>query len=462
MKRSYLSWRRGITEIWGYKTSHFQSFKVIDHLVCCGDPGQAHPVVVDLELVHPVRVRHLELGHHVPRLVLHGHPHEGVDPHELHLHVLPVEGHPLALHELLDHDGVDGLVLDGVVSRRPLLALLVVADALNLEDTGLLKAPVGEGLGQGGVTAGHLLALRLHLGREELVAEELEAAGEDDPGVVPGLEAGDHDGLLAHGVRVLGDGEVGVVAVGGGAAGQDLQDEGIGGVREQAHAAVEQGRRHAARHLGALDEVSGRGNHQRVLALVLGVVVEVVDDAGPLLVRFETDLEQKLKGLEGWRIETGAEGAERAATESSWQGVLGADLAGDLPERLAQLGVAGHQQVPACINELCDGLGADGAAELLHGGCEDDEVVVQLLAELLQGQAGVVGYLEGEVEALVGEGAEIDGVGLLDGEVLEEDQDPLVGRGEGGHGGEGQEEVDRPHCHSVRGDRMSQEENRGL
>ena len=86
-------------------------------------------------------------------------------------------------------------------------------------------------------------------------------------------------------------------------------------------------------------------------------------------------------------------------------------------------------------------------------------MVVQLLAELLQGQAGVVGHLEGEVEALVGEGAEIDGVGLLDGEVLEEDQDALVGRGEGGHGGKGHEEVDRPHYHSVRGDKGDQDDD---
>ena len=67
-------------------------------------------------------------------LVLHGDADEWVNPDELHLHVLPIEGHPLPVHQLLDHDGVDRLVFNRVVRRRTSLSLLVVGNALDLSE----------------------------------------------------------------------------------------------------------------------------------------------------------------------------------------------------------------------------------------------------------------------------------------------------------------------------------------
>ena len=67
-------------------------------------------------------------------LVLHGDADEWVNPDKLHLHVFPVEGHPLPIHQLLHHDGVDRLVLDRVVSWRTCLSLLVVGNALHLRE----------------------------------------------------------------------------------------------------------------------------------------------------------------------------------------------------------------------------------------------------------------------------------------------------------------------------------------
>ena len=74
--------------------------------------------------------------------VLHGDTDEGIDPDKLHLHILAIVRHPLTLHQLLHHDGVDGIVLDCVVRGGTLLPSLVVGDALNLQNAGLLEAPV--------------------------------------------------------------------------------------------------------------------------------------------------------------------------------------------------------------------------------------------------------------------------------------------------------------------------------
>lgn len=61
------------------------------------------------------------------------------------------------------------------------------------------------------LTPKHPLHLPLGAGRgllhrrvEEGVAEEVEGAAEDDPGVVPGLQPRDEEGVLPHGMGVLG------------------------------------------------------------------------------------------------------------------------------------------------------------------------------------------------------------------------------------------------------------------
>ena len=89
--------------------------------------------------------RDLEFGNHVAGLVLHGDADEWIDANKLHLHVLPVVGHPLPLHQLLDHDGVHCLVLDRVVRRRTCLALLVVRDAFHLQKVNEEKLRLGKG-----------------------------------------------------------------------------------------------------------------------------------------------------------------------------------------------------------------------------------------------------------------------------------------------------------------------------
>ena len=66
-------------------------------------------------------------------LVFHGYTNEWVNPDELHLHVLPIKGHPLPLDQLLYHDSVNCVILDCVVSWRTSLTLLVVRDALHLQ-----------------------------------------------------------------------------------------------------------------------------------------------------------------------------------------------------------------------------------------------------------------------------------------------------------------------------------------
>ena len=226
-------------------------------------------------------------------VVLQGEPDEGVDADELELQVVRLEGGPLAVLELLDVDGEHDVVLDGVGNGGGrLLAHVVVVHGDDLEDAGLLEAPVGQGRRQRPVAArGALLSRGVDAGGEELVREEVEGAGEDDPGVVPGLQPGDEDGVLAGGVRVVLDGLVGVVAVGRRRRGQDLQDERVLAVGDEAAAAVQDGvDRPLADDVPGLDEVRGVGDDERVPPLVLGVEVVVVDDGGALLVRFETVL----------------------------------------------------------------------------------------------------------------------------------------------------------------------------
>ena len=185
-------------------------------------------------------------------------------------------------------------------------------------------------------------------------------------------------------MRVLGDRQVWVVAISSRAGGEHLEDQGVGGVGEQANTSVEKRCSHPSSHLDALDQVTGGGDDQGVLALVLGVVVEVVYDTCALLVRLE------------------------------------ADLAGHLPQSLAQVGVAGHQDVAALVDELGDRLGADGATELLDSGSEDDQVIVEELAIFLQNQPRVVRHFESELEAAAEEGLEVDRVRLFDCEVLQQ------------------------------------------
>lgn len=142
-----------------------------------------------------------------------------------------------------------------------------------------------------------------------------------------------------------------------------------------------------------LDEVSGVGHDERVLAVVLGrVEVEVVDDGVALLV-----------GLE-------------------------ATLGGQIPEHVAGGGGAGNQHVAAGVHELCDALDGEGAAELLDRGREQDQVVEQELAVLLEHDGGVVGHLVGDGEALVGQRLEVQAVRLLDGQIVEQrEHAPVLG-----------------------------------
>ena len=179
-------------------------------------------------------------------------------------------------------------------------------------------------------------------------------------------------------MRVLGDRQVWVVAVSSRTGGQHLEDQRVGGVGEQANTSIEKRCIHPSSHLDALDQVTGRGDDQGVLALVLGVIVEVVYDTCALLVRLE------------------------------------ADLAGHLPQSLAQVGVAGHKDVAALVDELGDRLGADCTTKLLDSGSEDDQVIVEELAILLQNQPRVVRYFKSELEAAAEERLEVDRVRLLD------------------------------------------------
>lgn len=73
----------------------------------------------------------------------------------------------------------------------------------------------------------------------------------------------------------------------------------------------------------------------------------------------------------------------------------------------------------------------------LGGRTEEDEAVVQVLAVPLEADLGVVGELEVEVVAAGLEGAEVEGVGRLDGQVVEQDEDlAALGALEGEGGGE--------------------------
>ena len=63
-----------------------------------------------------------------------------------------------------------------------------------------------------------------------------------------------------------------------------------------------------------------------------------------------------------------------------------------------------HQQhqsetLTSAVNELDDGLGTERAAELLHAGREDDQVLVEVLIVLGEAQRGVVGSPERQLVA---------------------------------------------------------------
>ena len=63
-----------------------------------------------------------------------------------------------------------------------------------------------------------------------------------------------------------------------------------------------------------------------------------------------------------------------------------------------------------------------------NGGAEEDQGIVEILAVALQGDLGIIGEFEVEVEATWFEGIEVQGVRRLDGEMVEEDQDSAIGR----------------------------------
>ena len=79
-----------------------------------------------------------------------------------------------------------------------------------------------------------------------------------------------------------------------------------------------------------------------------------------------------------------------------------------------------NKQLTARVNKVDDGLGAHAATELDHVGTEEDQVVVVVLAVLGEGELRVVGQLEGELEAASPQRPEEVGVGLADGEVVEQ------------------------------------------
>lgn len=70
------------------------------------------------------------------------------------------------------------------------------------------------------------------------------------------------------------------------------------------------------------------------------------------------------------------------------------------------------------------GRGEEGLT--VRNGGEENKTVVQVLAVTLEGEVGVVGKLEIEVEAAGAEGLEEDGVGGLDGEVIQQDQEATI------------------------------------
>ena len=56
-------------------------------------------------------------------------------------------------------------------------------------------------------------------------------------------------------------------------------------------------------------------------------------------------------------------------------------------------------RLTSAIDEVDDGLGAERAAELFNRGREDDQVLVQVLVILGQGQRRIVRRLEGQLVA---------------------------------------------------------------
>jgi hypothetical protein len=99
-------------------------------------------------------------------------------------------------------------LLDGVCGGWVALTDQVVINVSHTQHAFLLEHPLGECDGQGLVTAAIVLLVvgaerALHGRLEEVVAEEVERAGENDTGVVAGLQAADQQSCLANRVRVL-------------------------------------------------------------------------------------------------------------------------------------------------------------------------------------------------------------------------------------------------------------------
>ena len=356
-------------------------------------------MVVHFELVDSVRIRHFELSNHFTVFfVVKSDSHKRIDSHELHLHVLSVISNPLAIDELLDHDGVDGVILDGVVARLHTLPCLVVGNALNLQDSALLEAPLSETQSQVFVPGGLSSSCHgLNFGGEELIREKFERSREDDSGVISGLESGNQHCLLPDSVREIFDLSVGVVAVGGGAASQDFQHQRVLVVHQESNTSVEQWAADATNNLVGLHEVLGISHYQGVFALVLGVVVQMVNDGSAFVIHFKSH------------------------------------LAGNLTENLANVRASRDQNVSAIVDEFSDGLGTEVSAELLDGGREDNDVVVEKLAVLLDVERRVIRHLVGQLQPGLLQRLEVDGVSLLDGEVLQQHQHSVVSGGQAGH-----------------------------
>ena len=114
-----------------------------------------------------------------------------------------------------------------------------------------------------------------------------------------------------------------------------------------------------------MDEILRLSDDERVFPFILGVVAEMIDDGGAFVIE------------------------------------LDATLGGQLLDGFADVGSAGDENVAAAVDEPGDGGHVELTAKLLHGGSEEDEVVVEELAIFDERQRGIIGRLKSQLESTV-------------------------------------------------------------
>lgn len=326
-------------------------------------------VVVDLELEDAVDVGNEETGFVLAVADdLQGGPDERIDANEFELDVGGLERRPLAVRQLLDGNGVDDGIGDGVGSRWLPFALLVMFHGGDAKTSDLTEHPLADRHADR-LVAGHLVLLAtlgtvLHGRSECLVGEEEQRSGEDDPSVVARLNGCNQKRPTANGMRILLDRILRHIGIGCGVGGQDLQDERILSISQEASSAIQQ--RSSSRCSNdnrSFNQVLRRCDDCRMISGVLGVVIQMVNDGCSLFVHLE------------------------------------AAFGGQLTQSISRLGAGGHQNVASVVDELRDLLDAQVAAKVLDRWGKDDQILVQIFAVLGEDQAGIVGQLVGQFVA---------------------------------------------------------------